>query len=61
MNCTACNREATYDVPTNLCDEHWTDWCLKGYDEFLSPDEFAKERQDILDLIWSQHGKPKDW
>jgi hypothetical protein len=60
MKCIKCDRKATYDSPDNLCDEHWVDWWFEGDDKFLSPDEVKKEKQDLLNSIWKQHGKPED-
>ncbi len=61
MKCVKCDRESTYDVPTNLCDEHWVDWMMEGYDEFLSSKTIEKEKQNMLDRMWEKYGKPKDW
>lgn len=60
MICIKCNRESTYDSPKDLCDEHWVDWWLEGYDEFLSPEEMVKEKQELLDSIHKRYGKYKD-
>jgi len=26
VKCVKCKRDATYDSPEDLCDEHWAEW-----------------------------------
>ena len=53
--CNKCEQGAAFDSPENLCDEHWVDWWLEGYDKVMSPQKLQEERQQIMEIISKDH------
>jgi hypothetical protein len=49
MKCDKCDKEATYDSPNNLCDEHWAEWWAEGIVD--DPGEIAREKEEVLKSI----------
>lgn len=47
MKCTKCDKEATYDVPELLCDEHWAEWWTVGEDGQENPEY----KEEVLEQI----------
>ena len=46
MKCSKCDKEATFDSPDNLCDEHWAEWWVAG----VEPEaERIKYKAEILE------------
>lgn len=41
MKCVKCEREATFDSPESLCDEHWAEWWA-----FNQPDDEVQLTQE---------------
>ena len=53
MKCVKCDKEATYDSPENLCDEHWFEWWTEGYskEEIESLKKEIKEENKLSHFI----------
>ena len=53
-NCSKCPSPATFTNPEDLCDEHWVDWWMEGYEEDgYGAAELHQIRQECLDNIES--------
>lgn len=48
MKCVSCQKEAEFDSPENYCSFHWTLWFTEGWQEFLSPEEYQQQFQELL-------------
>ncbi len=63
-NCSQCPSPATFSNPEALCDAHWVDWWMEGYEEDgYGAAELHQIRQECLDSIESSrsiHNKRKN-
>jgi len=54
MKCSKCEKEAEFDTPELLCDEHWAKWWAFNQpgDEFLlSPQQEQKYYEEVLERL----------
>ena len=52
--CNKCNREATYDIPELLCDNHWAEWYAQENKDGTNPlthKERKQYKKEILQRI----------
>jgi hypothetical protein len=57
-----CGKSATYDVPSNLCDNCWFDWWTENYlkDGLCTPEELEEMRREHLEQCRTLDRKEND-
>lgn len=60
IQCTKCDREATFDSPENFCDLHHMLWWTEDWGENITAEELTADRIQILEETWADCERPDD-
>jgi len=48
--CSKCLKEATFDSPKDLCEDHWVEWWVEGLNP-QTPEERQKLTEECLKAL----------